>query len=93
MNKDNFRPVSIHSILSKLYESVLNEQILDHFREICDALLSSYGRHYSSQIVLLKFVEDVRSALDGGHKVGSISMFYELYVFILEKLQLLQLYR
>ena len=66
MNKGNFRPVSILSILSKLFESVLNEQMLDHFREIFDALLSAYRRHYSCQTILLKFVEDVKSALDGG---------------------------
>ena len=65
MNKGNFRPVSILSILSKSYESVLNEQIIDHFREIFDALLSAYRRHYSCQTVLLKFVEYVKSALDG----------------------------
>ena len=74
MNKGNFRPVSILSILSKLFESVLNEQMLDHFREIFDALLSAYRRHYSCQTILLKFVEDVKSALDGGHKVGTIFM-------------------
>ena len=74
MNKGNFRPVSILSILSKLFESVLNEQMLDNFREIFDALLSAYRRHYSFQTVLLKFVEVVKSALDGGHKVGTIFM-------------------
>ena len=57
MNKGNFRPVSILSILSKLFESVLNEQMLDHFREIFDALLSAYRRHYSCQTVLLKFLK------------------------------------
>ena len=74
MNKGNFRPVSILSILSKLFESVLNEQMFDHFREMFDALLSAYRRHYSCQTVLLKFVEDVESALDGDHKVGTIFM-------------------
>ena len=72
MNNGNFRPVSILSILSKLYESVLNEEMLDNFRDIFDALLSAYRRHYSSQTVLLKIIEDVKSALDGGHKVGTI---------------------
>ena len=48
--------------------------MLDHFREIFDALLSAYRRHYSCQTVLLKLTEDVKSALDGGHKVGTILM-------------------
>ena len=41
MNKGNFRPASILLILSKSYESVLNEQMLDCFREVFDALLSA----------------------------------------------------
>ena len=74
MNKGNFRPVSILSILSKLYEGILNDQMLDHFREIFDVLLSTYRRHYSCQTILLKFVEDVKSALDGGNKMGTAFM-------------------
>ena len=74
MNKGYFRPVSILTILSKLFEIVLNEQMLDHFHEIFDALLSACRRHYSCQTVLLKFVEGVKSALDGGHKVRTIFM-------------------
>ena len=54
MNKGNFRFVSILSILSKLYENVLNEQMLDHFRDIFDALLSAYRRHYTCQTSSLK---------------------------------------
>ena len=74
LNKGNFRPVIILSILSKWYESALNEQMLDNFRKIFDALSSAYRQHYSCQTILLKFVEDVKSALDGGHRVGTIVM-------------------
>ena len=45
-----------------------------HLREIFDALICANKRHYSCQTVLLKFVEDVKSALDGGHKVETIFM-------------------
>ena len=48
--------------------------MLDHFREIFDVLLSAYRRHYSCQTILLKFVEDVKSALDGGNKMGTVFM-------------------
>ena len=46
MKKGNFHPESIF-LFSKLYDPVLNDQMLDHFREILDALLSAYMRHYS----------------------------------------------
>ena len=54
MNKGNFRPVSIFYILSKLHEGILNDQMLDHFREIFDVLLSAQKRHYSCQTNVLK---------------------------------------
>ena len=76
MNKGNFRPVSILSILPKLYESVLNEQMLDHFREIFDALLSAYMRHYSCPTVLLKFVKSVLGPLGGDYLYGPVQGFW-----------------
>ena len=57
-----------------LYESISNDQTLDHFREIFDVLLSAYRRHYSCQTILLKFVENIKTSLDGGNKVGAIFM-------------------
>ena len=74
MNKVNPRPVSILHILSKLYEGTLNDQMLDHIREIYDVLLSAYRRHHSCQRILLKFVEDVKSTMDGGIKMGTVFM-------------------
>ena len=65
MYKGNFRPVSILPVSSKLHEGILIDEILDHFREIFDVLPSVYRRHYSCQIVILKFVEDVKSAWEG----------------------------
>ena len=65
MNKGNFRPVSILPVSSKLHEGILIDEILDHFREIFDVLPSVYRRHYSCQIIILKFVEDVKSVLEG----------------------------
>ena len=41
INKGDFRHVSILSILQKLYEGMLNDQMLDHFHEIFDILLSA----------------------------------------------------
>ena len=81
INKGNFRPLSILSIMSKSYEGILNDQMLDHFREIFDVLLSAYRRHYSCQTILLKSVEDVKSALDGGNKMGTFIAKLHAYSF------------
>ena len=47
--------------------------MLDHVREIFDALLSAYSRHYNCQTIILKFV-DVNSTLDRGNKMLAIFM-------------------
>ena len=47
MNKGNFCPVNIFSTLSTLNKGFLNDEMLDHFREIFDVLISAYRRHYS----------------------------------------------
>ena len=46
MNKGNFRHGSIHSILTALYECILNDQMLDHFQEMYeDGMLTDMIYH------------------------------------------------
>ena len=48
LQKGNYRPVSVLNVISKLYESVMNDQMTGHFIEILEDLL----RAYSFQIYL-----------------------------------------
>ena len=70
----NYRPVSVLTVISKLYESVLNNQMVDHFSELFNILLSAFRKHYNCQSLLLKLIEDIKSALDKGHKTGAVFM-------------------
>ena len=72
--KGNYRPVSVLTVISKLYESVLNNQMVDHFSELFNILLSAFRKHYNCQTLLLKLIEDIKSALDKGHKTGAVFM-------------------
>ena len=72
--KGNYRPVSVLTVISKLYESVLNNQMVDHFSELFNILLSAFRKHYNCQSLLLKLIEDIKSALDKGHKTGAVFM-------------------
>ena len=72
--KGNFRPVSILTSISKIYENVLNNQLLGHFYAIFNDLLSAFRKGHSCQSSLLKFVEDMRNALDQKHAVGALFM-------------------
>ena len=72
--KGNFRPVSILTSISKIYENVVNNQLLGHFYEIFNDLLSAFRKGHSCQLLLLKFVEDMKNALDQKHAVGALFM-------------------
>ena len=72
--KGNYRPVSVFTVISKLYESVLNNQLVDHFSELFNILLSAFRKHHNCQSLLLKLIEDMKSALDIVHKTGAVLM-------------------
>ena len=55
----NYRPVSVLAVISKLHETVS---------------LSAFRKHYNCQSLLLKLIEDIKSALDKGHKMGAVFM-------------------
>ena len=69
--KGNFRPVSILTSISKIYENVVNNQLLGHFYEIFNDLLSAFRKGHSCQLLLLK---DMKNALDQKHAVGALFM-------------------
>ena len=57
LSKENYRPVSILSCLSKVYEKVLAIQLGKYFENIFDQALSAFRAGYSCQHTLLRLVE------------------------------------
>ena len=47
LKRDNYRPVSILTVISKLYETVLNTQMVDHFYVLFNELLAAFRKSYS----------------------------------------------
>ena len=74
LNKNNFRPVSILTGISKIYEGVLNDQLSAHFDVLFHKMLSAFRKGYSCQSILLKFIEDTKNALDDKKLVGVLFM-------------------
>ena len=74
LNKKNFRPVSVLTGLSKIFEYIINDQLLEHFHAIFHKLLSAFRKGYSCQSILLKFIEDTKAALDVKKIVGVLFM-------------------
>lgn len=72
LEKSNYRPVSILASLSKIFESLICDQLNDHFQDIFDNKLSAYRKNYSCENVLLKLLEDWRGWLDRGESIGCL---------------------
>jgi hypothetical protein len=74
LTRNNYRPISVLTTISKIFESIVSDQMNDFFGNILSSLLSAYRAKYSSNNVLLLFVENIRKALDNNHHVGCILM-------------------
>ena len=74
LKKENFRPISVLTTLSKIFESITADQMNEHFKDILCNWLSAYRALYSSNNVLLNFVEFLRKSLDENKHVGCILM-------------------
>jgi len=74
LNKSKYRPVSILTSASKIFEKVINHQLADHFYEHYAGALSAYRKNHNTQSVLLKAVNDWKLALDQGKMVGALLM-------------------
>ena len=72
LRKSNYRPISVLSNVSKLFESVLVDQMTEHFEPMLSPYLSGFRKHHSCQNVLMKFVEDCKLNLDNSKVGGAI---------------------
>ena len=60
----NFRPVSVLNIFSKIYESVIKDQIICGMEKYFSPFLSAYRKSYSSRNILISLIEEWRKNLD-----------------------------
>ena len=70
LNKVNYRPISILSCISKIFEILLILLILQlrmYFDDIFSQYLSGYRASYVCQDVLLHFINICKKALDDGN--------------------------
>ena len=72
--KENYRSVNILTIVSKLFENIMSDQLTDYFRNLLCSSLSAYRKGYSCQHVILRLTKYWRQALDNGNTVGTIAM-------------------
>jgi hypothetical protein len=72
--KENYRPISVLVIVSKVYEKIFVQRMSRYIEKIFNPLLSAYRNGYSCNDVLLKFVEMWKQSLDQNLFAGAILM-------------------
>ena len=72
--KKNYRPVSILTTFSKVFETVIKNQMVPILDECLSIFVSAYRKNYSTQHVLIRLLEEWRTHLDEGEFVGAILM-------------------
>ena len=70
--KENYRPVSILTAISKVFERVFGNQLSAFFDQIFSKFLSGFRQRYSCQTSLLRMIEDWKSELDNGNIIGTV---------------------
>jgi hypothetical protein len=74
LEKENYRPVSILVVLSKIFEKIYSIQVERYFATIFHPFLSAYRKHYGCHDVLLRMIEDWKRALDNNMFSGALLM-------------------
>ena len=72
--KKNYRPASVLSTHSKLFERVMFDQLSDHFENISHTYEAAFRKGFGCQTTLLRLVEDWKRELDNHKYVRSILM-------------------
>ncbi len=74
MLKENYRPVSILPVFSKVFEIVIADQLKEYFKNIFNKLLCAYRKRYGCNHVVIKLIEEWKAALDINLFAGTILM-------------------
>ena len=74
LSKENYRPVSVLSHASKIFERIVFNQLNLLFESWFSSQLTGFRKNHSTQNALLNMIEKWKQALEKGKKVGAIFM-------------------
>ena len=73
-DKQNYRPVSVLPLLSKVFEKVIYDQLSQYLDKYLNSLLCGFRKAHSSQHALFKLLQAWQEELDKSSFVGTILM-------------------
>ena len=69
----NYRPITLLSVVDKVYESMMSTQVNNHYDCMLDPSLSAYRKKHSCETTLLRLTEDWKLAVDCDQFIGILS--------------------
>ena len=72
--RSNYRPVTILTHISKMFERVIADQLTSHFLDIFPEDMHGFLKGHSSETALLKLTQDCRYNLDNNNKTAILSL-------------------
>ena len=73
-DKTNYRPNSVLSLLSKVFEKVMYQQLYEYLNNYLYDLLCGFRKAHSTQYVLTRLITSLRKGIDNSGLVGTILM-------------------
>ena len=74
LNKINYRPVSVLPSVSKIFEKLLQHQLVNYIENYLSPHLCGYRKGYSSQQALISLIENWKKSLDKKGYGGAVLM-------------------
>ena len=74
LDKENYRPVSILLLLSKVYERVIFDQLSEYMQTFLNKILCGFRKAHSTQHALFRLFQAWQKELDNSGNVGTILM-------------------
>ena len=71
-HKNNYRPVSILPLISKVFEKIINKQLSIYFEEILSKFQCGFRKGFSTQHCLLLMLEKWKRAVDNNKAFGAL---------------------
>ena len=70
----NYRPVSVLPVVSKIYERIMQKQILEYIDKHLSLHLCGYRKRYSMQAALISMLEKWKLSIDNKGFAGGVLM-------------------
>ena len=70
--RTNFRPINVLPTVSKLFERIMDKQIVAYITRFLSSLLCDFRQGYSAQHALVRLLEKFKISLDEGGKAGAV---------------------